>query len=89
MLGKQCKLMSNKRKIIKNKKVTANIKEVHFFFFVDCLCVCFVQDIVNVLVRHSGPAFFSIALPGSSMLVLDFIEAANTIVTSSDLKGVS
>ncbi len=54
-------------------------------FFVSCLPN---QDIINMLVRHCGPRFFSLPLPGATLLVLDFIHAVNTIANSSDLKEV-
>ncbi|XP_013400060.1 ral GTPase-activating protein subunit alpha-1-like isoform X2 [Lingula anatina] len=44
------------------------------------------QDVVNALVRHCGPRFFSMPLPGSTILLLDFLHAANTIASSTDLK---
>jgi len=51
-------------------------------------CSHFLQDTTNVLVRHCGPKFFSLPLPGSTMMILDFIHAANTIASSPDLKEV-
>lgn len=39
---------------------------------------------VNVLVKHCGPWFFSAPLPGSTLLILDSIHAAGTIISSSD-----
>uniref|UniRef100_T1JGD1 Rap-GAP domain-containing protein n=1 Tax=Strigamia maritima TaxID=126957 RepID=T1JGD1_STRMM len=46
------------------------------------------QDIINTIVQYCGPRFFTGILPGSTMLVLDFIYAADTILSSSELKGV-
>ncbi|XP_078672855.1 ral GTPase-activating protein subunit alpha-1-like isoform X7 [Branchiostoma floridae x Branchiostoma belcheri] len=45
------------------------------------------QDIVNVLVKNCCPLFFALDLSGSSMLVLDFIHAANTVANSSDMNA--
>ncbi|XP_078589671.1 ral GTPase-activating protein subunit alpha-1-like isoform X4 [Branchiostoma floridae x Branchiostoma japonicum] len=45
------------------------------------------QDIVNVLVKNCCPMFFALDLSGSSMLVLDFIHAANTVANSSDMNA--
>ncbi|GLH07913.1 Probable Rho GTPase-activating protein CG5521 [Gryllus bimaculatus] len=47
------------------------------------------QAVVNTLVRYCGPRFFSLMLPGHSLLMLDFIHAANTVVCSSDLSGLA
>jgi hypothetical protein len=49
----------------------------------------FLQDVVNVLVKHCGPRFFSLPLEGSTMLVMDFITAATTVLASADLKEVT
>lgn len=44
------------------------------------------QSIMNSLVKFCGPRFFSLQLQGYSLLLLDFIHAANTIVSTSDLR---
>jgi hypothetical protein len=46
------------------------------------------QDVVNVLVKYCGPKFLAMPMQGSTMLILDFIHAANTIAAVSDLKEV-
>ncbi|KAM7376666.1 hypothetical protein PAMP_006383 [Pampus punctatissimus] len=35
------------------------------------------KDIVNTIIKHCSPRFFSIGLPGATMLILDFIIAAS------------
>ncbi|PSN32061.1 Ral GTPase-activating protein subunit alpha-2, partial [Blattella germanica] len=45
------------------------------------------QAVINTLIQYCGPRFFSLMLPGHSLLQYDFIHAANTIVSSSDLRG--
>ena len=47
------------------------------------------QDVPNVLVGNCGPRFFSVPLPGSILLILDFINAAGTIISAVDYKEVS
>uniref|UniRef100_A0A669F722 Ral GTPase activating protein catalytic subunit alpha 1 n=1 Tax=Oreochromis niloticus TaxID=8128 RepID=A0A669F722_ORENI len=37
------------------------------------------QDIVNTIIKHCSPRFFSIGLPGATMLILDFIIAASRV----------
>ncbi|XP_068249956.1 ral GTPase-activating protein subunit alpha-2 isoform X1 [Palaemon carinicauda] len=44
------------------------------------------QEIINTLVSECSPNFFSLGLPGASMLTLDFIFATNTVITSPDTK---
>ncbi|XP_070180609.1 ral GTPase-activating protein subunit alpha-1-like isoform X3 [Littorina saxatilis] len=47
---------------------------------------CNDQDVPNVLVSNCGPRFFSVPLPGSVLLILDFINAAGTIISAVDYK---
>ena len=42
----------------------------------------------NALVKHCGAAFFSLPLPGSTLLVQDFVVAAKRIGGSSQMKEV-
>ena len=41
---------------------------------------------MSTLVGGCSPYFFSMGLPGSSMLALDFIYATNTVISSNDPK---
>lgn len=47
------------------------------------------QNIVYTVVKYTGPKFFSRQLPGYSLLIPEFIEAANTVLSSDDLGPVS
>lgn len=40
------------------------------------------------LIRFTGPRFFSLMLPGYTAYILDFLYAANSVISNSDLKGV-
>ncbi len=46
------------------------------------------MDEMYTLIRYTGPRFFSLMLPGYTAYVLDFLYAANAIISNSDLKGV-
>lgn len=46
------------------------------------------QDILNTIIRHCPPRFFSLGLPGFSMLVGDFITAAARVL-GTDMLAVS
>ncbi|XP_059477062.1 ral GTPase-activating protein subunit alpha-1 isoform X2 [Neocloeon triangulifer] len=46
------------------------------------------QPVINALVRHCGTRFFSLMLPGHTLLMLDFIQASNTVIGSNDIRGV-
>ncbi|XP_078145485.1 ral GTPase-activating protein subunit alpha-1 [Centroberyx gerrardi] len=45
------------------------------------------QDIVNTIIKHCSPRFFSIGLPGATMLILDFIIAAARVTDCSSLNA--
>uniref|UniRef100_A0A3B3DFU3 Ral GTPase activating protein catalytic subunit alpha 1 n=1 Tax=Oryzias melastigma TaxID=30732 RepID=A0A3B3DFU3_ORYME len=45
------------------------------------------QDIVNTIIKHCSPRFFSIGLPGATMLTLDFIIAASRVTACSSLNA--
>ncbi len=42
-----------------------------------------------MLIKHCGSRLFTLPLPSSSLLVMDFIHAANSIVSTPDLREVS
>ncbi|XP_049918496.1 ral GTPase-activating protein subunit alpha-1 isoform X2 [Epinephelus moara] len=45
------------------------------------------QDIVNTIIKHCSPRFFSIGLPGATMLIIDFIIAASRVTACSSLNA--
>ena len=45
-------------------------------------------DVTHTLLKFTGPRFFSLMLPGYTAYVLDFLFAANAIVSTAELKGV-
>ena len=45
-------------------------------------------DTLYNIVRFTGSRFFSLSLPGYSLYLCDYLAAANTIISSPDLKGV-
>ncbi|XP_006824859.1 ral GTPase-activating protein subunit alpha-1-like [Saccoglossus kowalevskii] len=45
------------------------------------------QEVINTIVRYTSPMFFSCNLPGSTMLILDYIQATNMIVSTPDLEA--
>ena len=67
------------------------VSDVNFFFYqissVADWCT-YSQDMRNALVKHCGAAFFSLPLPGSTLLVQDFVVAAKRIGGSSQMKEV-
>ncbi|XP_033639628.1 ral GTPase-activating protein subunit alpha-2-like isoform X1 [Asterias rubens] len=45
------------------------------------------QDVINTIIQYSAPDFFSCGLPGSTLLILDFIQAANMIAYHHNLEA--
>uniref|UniRef100_V9IJQ7 Ral GTPase-activating protein subunit alpha-1 n=1 Tax=Apis cerana TaxID=7461 RepID=V9IJQ7_APICE len=45
------------------------------------------NKVLHVLVKYTGPRLFSLNLPGSSLLILDYIHAANVILSSQDIEA--
>ncbi|CAG0893492.1 unnamed protein product [Darwinula stevensoni] len=46
------------------------------------------QETINTIVKYTGPSYFSTCLPGYTLLLLDFIYAANTIAAASQTQGM-
>ncbi|XP_014663147.1 PREDICTED: ral GTPase-activating protein subunit alpha-1-like [Priapulus caudatus] len=44
------------------------------------------QDVVNTIVRYSSPRFFSLCLPGATMLLQGYMHAANTILATTGMR---
>lgn len=47
------------------------------------------QKVINAIVKYCGTKFFASRLPGHTVLLLNFIHGASTVVNSSAIKGVS
>ncbi|XP_076766885.1 putative Rho GTPase-activating protein CG5521 isoform X2 [Xylocopa sonorina] len=45
------------------------------------------NKVLHVLVKYTGPRLFSLNLPGSSLLILDYIHAANVILSSQHIEA--
>ncbi|XP_067682813.1 ral GTPase-activating protein subunit alpha-1-like isoform X5 [Haliotis asinina] len=59
----------------------------HFYYVLHHGLVAVDQDVINVLVRNSGPKYFSLPLPGNLLLMMDFVHAAGTIISAVDVKA--
>ncbi|ELW63174.1 Ral GTPase-activating protein subunit alpha-1 [Tupaia chinensis] len=63
--------------------------EIHAQVF-DYLCELWqnlAKDIVNTIIKHCSPQFFSLGLPGATMLIMDFIVAAGRVASSAFLNA--
>ncbi|XP_053141326.1 ral GTPase-activating protein subunit alpha-1 isoform X5 [Hemicordylus capensis] len=59
----------------------------HFYNIMHCGLLHVDQDIVNTIIKHCSPQFFSLGLPGATMLIMDFIIAAGRVAASSFLNA--
>uniref|UniRef100_A0A452U341 Ral GTPase activating protein catalytic subunit alpha 1 n=1 Tax=Ursus maritimus TaxID=29073 RepID=A0A452U341_URSMA len=55
----------------------------HFYNIMHCGLLHIDQDIVNTIIKHCSPQFFSLGLPGATMLIMDFIVAAGRVASSA------
>ncbi|XP_058843709.1 ral GTPase-activating protein subunit alpha-1-like isoform X6 [Acipenser ruthenus] len=77
-----CKIMKRRQDVSPNSDFLT-----HFYNIMHCGLLHVDQDIVNTIIKHCSPRFFSIGLPGATMLILDFIIAASRVTTSSSLNA--
>ncbi|XP_034163966.2 ral GTPase-activating protein subunit alpha-1 isoform X5 [Pangasianodon hypophthalmus] len=77
-----CKIMKRRQDVSPNSDFLT-----HFYNIMHCGLLHHDQDIVNTIIKHCSPRFFSIGLPGATMLILDFIAAASRVTACSSLNA--
>ncbi|XP_072722236.1 ral GTPase-activating protein subunit alpha-1 isoform X4 [Ciconia boyciana] len=77
-----CKTMKRRQDVSPNRDFLT-----HFYNIMHCGLLHVDQDIVNTIIKHCSPQFFSLGLPGATMLVMDFIVAAGRVAASSFLNA--
>ncbi|XP_059978376.1 ral GTPase-activating protein subunit alpha-2 isoform X3 [Lagenorhynchus albirostris] len=75
-----CAMMTRRQDVLPNSDFL-----VHFYLVMHLGLTSEDQDILNTIVRHCPPRFFSLGLPGFSMLVGDFITAAVRVLSADTL----
>ncbi|XP_059561400.1 ral GTPase-activating protein subunit alpha-2 isoform X5 [Myotis daubentonii] len=70
-----CAMMTRRQDVLPNSDFL-----VHFYLVMHLGLTSEDQDILNTIIRHCPPRFFSLGLPGFSMLVGDFITAAARVL---------
>ncbi|XP_036681116.1 ral GTPase-activating protein subunit alpha-2 isoform X1 [Balaenoptera musculus] len=75
-----CAMMTRRQDVLPNSDFL-----VHFYLIMHLGLTSEDQDILNTIVRHCPPRFFSLGLPGFSMLVGDFITAAARVLSADTL----
>uniref|UniRef100_A0A671KH11 Ral GTPase-activating protein subunit alpha-1-like n=1 Tax=Sinocyclocheilus anshuiensis TaxID=1608454 RepID=A0A671KH11_9TELE len=75
-----CKIMKRRQDVSPNSDFLT-----HFYYIMHCGLLHQDQDIVNTIIKHCSPRFFSIGLPGATMLILNFIVAASRVTACSSL----
>ncbi|XP_049320012.1 ral GTPase-activating protein subunit alpha-1 isoform X8 [Astyanax mexicanus] len=77
-----CKIMKRRQDVSPNSDFLT-----HFYNIMHYGLLHQDQDIVNTIIKHCSPRFFSIGLPGATMLILDFIVAASRVTACSSLNA--
>ncbi|XP_044520702.1 ral GTPase-activating protein subunit alpha-1 isoform X3 [Gracilinanus agilis] len=77
-----CNTMKRRQDVSPNKDFLT-----HFFNIMHCGLLHVDQDIVNTIIKHCSPQFFSLGLPGATMLIMDFIVAAGRVASSAFLNA--
>ncbi|KAL4624069.1 ral GTPase-activating protein subunit alpha-2 [Arapaima gigas] len=72
-----CEMMTKPQDVLPNSDFL-----VHFYHVIHQGLNSEEQDILNTVMRHCSPRFFSLGLPGFTMLVGDFITAAARVLDS-------
>ncbi|KAM4830349.1 ral GTPase-activating protein subunit alpha-2 isoform X3 [Urocitellus parryii] len=75
-----CAMMTRRQDVLPNSDFL-----VHFYLVMHLGLTSEDQDILNIIIRHCPPRFFSLGLPGFSMLVGDFITAAARVLSTDML----
>ncbi|XP_046290994.1 ral GTPase-activating protein subunit alpha-2 isoform X2 [Marmota monax] len=75
-----CAMMTRRQDVLPNSDFL-----VHFYLVMHLGLTSEDQDILNTIIRHCPPRFFSLGLPGFSMLVGDFIMAAARVLSTDML----
>uniref|UniRef100_A0A3Q1NIX8 Ral GTPase activating protein catalytic subunit alpha 2 n=1 Tax=Bos taurus TaxID=9913 RepID=A0A3Q1NIX8_BOVIN len=75
-----CSMMTRRQDVLPNSDFL-----VHFYLVMHLGLTSEDQDILNTIIRHCPPRFFSLGLPGFSMLVGDFIMAAGRVLSADTL----
>eukprot|EP00062_Callorhinchus_milii_P008797 gi/632951869/ref/XP_007891535.1/ PREDICTED: ral GTPase-activating protein subunit alpha-1 isoform X3 [Callorhinchus milii] len=77
-----CKIMKRRQDVSPNSDFL-----VHFYNIMHTGLLNSDQDIVNTIIKHCSPRFFSVGLPGATMLIWDFIVAASKVTSSASLNA--
>nr|DBA14266.1 TPA: hypothetical protein GDO54_005260 [Pyxicephalus adspersus] len=77
-----CKIMKRRQDVSPNRDFLT-----HFYNIMHCGLLHTDQDIVNTIIKHCSPQFFSLGLPGATLLIMDFIVAAGRVAASPSLNA--
>ncbi|XP_073410314.1 ral GTPase-activating protein subunit alpha-1 isoform X4 [Dendrobates tinctorius] len=77
-----CKIMKRRQDVSPNRDFLT-----HFYNIMHCGLLHDDQDIVNTIIKHCSPQFFSLGLPGATLLIMDFIVAAGRVAASPSLNA--
>eukprot|EP00073_Rattus_norvegicus_P035501 XP_008760511.1 PREDICTED: ral GTPase-activating protein subunit alpha-2 isoform X4 [Rattus norvegicus] len=75
-----CAMMTRRQDVLPNSDFL-----VHFYLVMHLGLTSEDQDVLNTIIKNCSPRFFSLGLPGFSMLVGDFITAAARVLSTDML----
>lgn len=73
--------------ILTTQPLDINLPKAHLILFYRALHFGIMSNDIKVIyaiIKHTGPRLFSLNLPGSSLLIMDYIHAANIILKNDD-----
>ncbi|KFP83986.1 Ral GTPase-activating protein subunit alpha-2, partial [Acanthisitta chloris] len=77
-----CAMMTRRQDVLPNSDFL-----VHFYFVMRLGLTSEDQDILNTVIKHCPPWFFFLGLPGFTMLIGDFIQAAARVLSTDTLEA--
>ncbi|XP_068110132.1 ral GTPase-activating protein subunit alpha-1 isoform X2 [Hyperolius riggenbachi] len=77
-----CKIMERRQDMSPNMDYLT-----HFYDIMHCGLNHTDQDIVNTIIKHCSPKFFSLGLPSATLLIMNFLVAAGRVSASPSLNA--
>nr|XP_056718255.1 ral GTPase-activating protein subunit alpha-2 [Euleptes europaea] len=77
-----CAMMSRRQDVVPNPDFL-----VHFYLVMHIGLTSKDQDVLNTVIRHCPPSFFSLGLPGFTLMTGDFITAAARVLSTNMLEA--
>ncbi|XP_057337065.1 ral GTPase-activating protein subunit alpha-1 isoform X2 [Microplitis mediator] len=76
--------------VLTTQPLDINLPKAHLTLFYRALHFGIMSNdikVIHVIIKYTGPRLFSLNLPGSSLLIMDYIHAANMILENQDIEA--